>query len=966
MTATDLAPTDAAPSVAGPRPDTAAWRRGLAWLRAHPGLVVVMILPIVVFSSALLFGRVFLDGDNFTQNFPLRVLVGRDLQHGLAPYWNPYLFSGTPLLGGFNAGAAYPMTWLTAVLPIFTAWTIGVIVAYEVAIVGMFAFMRRLGVRSTAATMSAATFAGAGYMSAQLIHIDLIDGAAWLPWMLLAVHVLTEPAPGATGPGGLPLGQHRLRWAAVFAGTFGLSILAGGAEDVIDSAVLIGIYWIGRLVVTGHFQRAHRRHLVASVAAVAAGLAGGLVLGAAQWIPGLAFAATSQRSTANYQFFTSGTLTVRVIPLLFSPFAIGSNQTHPFYYAGPYNFPEVTSYMGILALIATGSLFVRRWRQRPEARHWWIWYVIIVVGLLSALGGQTPFAHLMYLIPGINDERLLNRNLLLIDFSMAVLLGWWLHLLLEERAPLGPGYVPVRRRWRPGRRAELVVTCAPAALIVILCLFLWIDPSALESLLGFSGRPTTSGNFHRIAALVTVGAVIAIAATWVVLVEARLPIRRLQRLLVAVLAVDLVFFGAFVLQPPLTQAQAQAHTPQAATFQSLVGDGRFIIYDPDEFDTNQLYKIGQTDLNVFSGTPSAQGYTALTNGNYYNATGAHLLESLNPTTLPGTVWDGLNVTTLLSLPSYFVTPVAGTTTVHTSSVIPPPAGPVQGLPPVPTSFRLAPGQSHRWLLGGALSLDGLSIPDPGGTADRLRVGIVTAGGPVDWLGAQTVHTGGAGATRTLEATLATPVDATGVVVQSTSPTAAVVGVPIASTPRAGQVALNGPLQSLVTAPHWVFTGTLGSFGVFHNTRAKGWGWLSGPNGGSAPAGSSVDVAAPGLAGGQAITVHATSAVELQRSVSWTTGWHASIQTVDPNRGGALGPPVPIGVHQDGIIQEVTVPHAGTYVVTFRYQPKSARVGLILSAVGAAALIVWVAVEVVGYRRRRRRPRADPSPGVSPG
>jgi hypothetical protein len=964
VTATDLAPTDAAPSVAGPRHDPSAWRRGGAWLRVHPGLVVVMIIPLVVFSAALPFGRVFVDGDNFTQNFPLRVLVGQDLQHGLAPYWNPYLFSGTPLLGGFNAGAAYPMTWLTAVLPIFTAWTIGLIVAYEVAIVGMFAFMRRLGVRSAAATMSAATFAGAGYMSGQLIHIDLITGAAWLPWMLLAVHELTEPAP--TDPGGLRLGQHRLRWAAVFAGTFGLSILAGGAEDVIDSAVLIGIYWIGRLVVTGHFQRANRRHLVASVGALAVGAAGGLVVGAAQWLPGLAFAATSQRSTANYQFFTSGTLTLRVVPLLFSPFALGSNQTHPFFYAGPYNFPEVTSYMGILALIATCSLFVRRWRQRPEARHWWIWYVIIVVGLLSALGGQTPFAHLMYLIPGINDERLLNRNLLLVDFSMAVLLGWWLHLLLEERAPAGPGYVPVRRRWQPGRRSELVVTCAPAALIVILCLFLWIDPSGLEKVLGFTGRPATSNNFHRIAALVTVGAVIAVAATWVVLIQARLPIPRLRRLLVAVLAVDLVFFGAFVLQPPLTQAQAQARTPQAATFKSLVGNGRFIIYDPDEFYTNELYKIGQTDLNMYSGIASAQGYTALTDGNYYNATGAHLLESLNPATLPGPVWDGLNVTTLLSIPSYFVTPVAGTTTVHTASVIPPPAGPVKDLPPVPTSFRLAPGHSHRWLLGGKLSLDGLSIPDPGGAADGLRVGIVTAGGPVDWLGAHTLHTEGTGAGRTLEATLATPVDATGLVVQSTGPTTAVVKVPIVSTPEAGQVALDGPLQSLVTAPHWVFTGTLGSFGVFHNTRAKGWGWLSGPDGGSAPAGSSLEVAEPGLAGGQAITVHATSAVELQRSVSWTTGWHASIQTAEPGGGGALGPPAPIGVHQDGIIQEVTLPRAGTYVVTFRYEPKTARVGWVVSAIGAVALVVWVAVEMASYRRRRRRLRPDPPPGITPG
>jgi hypothetical protein len=146
--------------------------------------------------------------------------------------------------------------------------------------------------------------------------------------------------------------------------------------------------------------------------------------------------------------------------------------------------------------------------------------------------------------------------------------------------------------------------------------------------------------------------------------------------------------------------------------------------------------------------------------------------------------------------------------------------------------------------------------------------------------------------------------------------------------------------------------------VFHNSRARGWAWLDSPDGGPAPAGSSVGAAAPRLGGGQTISVHATGAATLQRSESWTTGWHATIRTVGP---AGTGPARPIDVDQNGAIQTVAIPRAGNYSLTFSYDPKSARVGLVLSVVGVAALILWLVWEVVATRRRRRSEEGEPGP-----
>ena len=959
--------TALSPPAAGPRPPAARGGAGhgpaATWVRSHRGLVVLLLIPFVVFGIPRLFGLAFLTGDNLLQNFPLRVLVGQDLDHGVLPLWNPYLSSGTPLLGGFNAGAAYPATWLMAVLDAFTAWAVTLALAYDIALLGMYLFLRRQPITSTAATFGATTFAFAGYLTGQLVHVDLIEGAIWLPWMLLAVQGLTE-RPGSV-PEAQPTPRPLRLWAGLLAVSLGACILSGGAEAIIDCAVVVAIFWVARLCSVGWHERRNRGHLPGSVGALVAGVAGGVALGAAQWLPGLAFTSQSQRAVPTYAFFTSGSLQERLLALVVSPFVLGTNQDWPGTYAGTYNFPEVTSYLGILALIAACSLFLRRWRTRPEARHWWVWYVVLVVGVLSALGFQTPFGHLLYLVPGLKSQRLLNRNLLLVDVALAVLLGWWSHLLITGRGDADPGSRPIRDHWRRGRRSEIVVPSIPFCISAVLCLSLWLDGPLLYRLLE-AAVPVTTDTRLQVAGLVTVGTIIAGVATWVVLTERRHSAAGLARRLGAVLAVDLLVFNVFVIPPPIKEATAQAQGAASGAFRATVGDGRFIVYDPDQFESTQLYALGQTDLNIFTRLPSAQGYTALTDGDYYRATGAHLQEDLDPSTLAGPVWDGLNVTTLLSLPSYFVRPVPGTADGPTA-----PAGDVVPFPgtaagdPAGRPVTVAADGVHRWYFGGALTVDELVVPVDRGGPPGIRIGLVTPSGPVRWLPARDLHATGPAGGSTLRVTLPGPTRAAGLV-RAGPTTPVTVGVPTARTAEAGEVSLDGPLQVYVAPPHWTYRGTLGTFGVFHNSSARGWARLRAPGGAPAPSDSSVTAVAPGPAGGQRISVHAGSAVVLQRSEAWSPGWTATIQPV-LSEGGSTGTPRRVPVLKAGIVQEVELPGPGDYLVTFAYAAHSALVGVAVSVVAAGILALWVVLEAVGVVRRRRAaagrpPRTRPATG----
>ena len=92
-------------------------------LRAHLGplwpYVVLIAIPTAAFVLPdLIGGHLLITGDNLQQNYPLHVLVGSMLRHGQLPFWNQYIFSGTPLMADFNAGAFYPLTGCSSSCPI--------------------------------------------------------------------------------------------------------------------------------------------------------------------------------------------------------------------------------------------------------------------------------------------------------------------------------------------------------------------------------------------------------------------------------------------------------------------------------------------------------------------------------------------------------------------------------------------------------------------------------------------------------------------------------------------------------------------------------------------------------------------------------------------------------------------------------------------------------------------------------
>ena len=922
-----------------PVPEQPAPGRGRGDLVA---IAVLIALPALVFGVPALLGHPVYPGDDLTQNLPLRELAGQQIRSGQLPLYNPYIWGGAPLLAGWNAGAAYPLTLLFAILPGTAAWTLNLMVTWAVAGLGMFFLLRALRLASLPSCLGALSFAFAGAMAAQVGHFGLVAGMSWVPLQLLAVLRLCSPRSVAS----------RLRWTAVLGGVFGLTILAGEPRAIDDAGVVVILYAAWQIAHLG-------RRWGPAAGSVAGGVALGACLGAVQWLPGLAAIGTSQRAVSSAALFDSGSLPHKWLLLMLVPDLLGGSGSfsQPAYFAH-YNLAEVTGYVGILPLVAAFVL-LGRVRRRPRLPEWLIWHIITLAGLILALGGNTPAGQLLVHLPLFGDQRLQSRNILVADLALAVLLAYW------ADQPFGADSRWLR--WARGRRRVRVETVLgvlpPLAVIALIVLALTWGAGLLYWLGVNPGVATVDG---RLKLWLVPYAVIAVGALAFLLFGRHLRPKPRSRWLGGFIAADLVVFtllavvavrpgglpggGTAAVSHAATPAQvshpggralARASAPRPVG--ALGYKGRFAIYDPGVLDPGELPVLGSPDLNAPADTPSIQGYTSIVDGRYASATGSHLAtgegqDVVSPRAIGDGVLDQLDTTSLLTLPRYLITRASSAWPGHG------PAGSAQRT--VPGQRTVAADREGTWYFGTTLGVSKIAVPDPNARHDAAagtRIGLVTPGGPVRWFPAR------AASAALLAVSLPHLVPSVALTGRAGRQPARL-GPPAVTGPGGRTFVADGALQEALTPPRWGFAGHDGSFAVFVNRLARAPLSLEALPGRPVPGATVRRIAGPAVEP-TAAAVFSPHGVRVVRAVSDIAGWTATWRP-------RSGRPTALAVDRAGLVQAVAVP-PGRGVVTWTYVPPGFRVG---GAVSLAAIVLIVLLLLAGRllplagRWKRKAPR----------
>lgn len=448
---------------------------------------------------ALLGGAVLCPDDGLIFNTPLRVAAARITLGGSLPLWNPYIFSGMPLLASAQGGLLFPLNWFYLVFSAQAATNLMVVSSYALAGLGAYLYARRSGSAGVGAVVTALAWEFGGFAVGQISHVNILQTGACLPWVLWAMD-----AYGA--------GRGR-KWGACLAAFVALQTFVGHQQTLAYSLLLVSAY----AVVMSFVEKENRARYLFSLALVAAGV----MLAAVQILPTFELLRNSLRSEATYDFFTSFSMPPRMLETFLAPYVAGGGDGRLFRapYVGPPYYQEMAGYVGALGLMLAACAFVLRRDARTK-----FWAATVIACLFLALGRFAPFDfyRLIYYVPVLNLFRVPARHLMEAEFALSVLAGRGLTALAASRGES-----------RSLRRVTVVAACVVGLTCVVVTL----------------GRPADF-RLGREAPLslmrapeLFVPVVMACAGAWALLVLARGRRRGATVLLVALLVLDLGVWG---------------------------------------------------------------------------------------------------------------------------------------------------------------------------------------------------------------------------------------------------------------------------------------------------------------------------------------------------------------------------------------------------------------------------------------
>ena len=393
-----------------PLPDVptaaAAPRRPLAWAAlAYAAFTLLLVYP--AFTGAFLVSPI---SDQYLAGFPFRDFAAQALRAGQGfPLWNPYQFGGMPYVAAMHGDIFYPTFLLRMLLPTDVAMTWSFALHFFLAGLFTFIFLRAVGFSFFPSLIGGLAYMLSGEIASYVApgHDGKLYVSALLPIFLWALHR------------GVSDGR---RWAwGVEALIVGLAVLSPHPQ-LLQYLLLGGGGYAIFLAFSAGDANSTREPLPRSVAlrrlAFAFGaVALGMTIGAIQYVPVAQYVDWSPRAGgAGWEHAISFSFPPEELINSYLPQFSGILER----YWGRNGIHLHSEYLGAAVLVLAGAAFGRSGGIRRS--FLWFWILTLVVSLLWALGGFTPFYHLVYaLVPGTKFFRAPSTMYYVTCFAVAVL-----------------------------------------------------------------------------------------------------------------------------------------------------------------------------------------------------------------------------------------------------------------------------------------------------------------------------------------------------------------------------------------------------------------------------------------------------------------------------------------------------------------------------------------------------------------
>lgn len=303
--------------------------------------------------------------DVFSQFILWKYLAIENIRHLQWPLWNPYSFTGNPLLATFHSASLYPLNILLF-LPKYFGWGLFIYSQTLIASLTFYLFVSQF-TKSTIARLSGAIiFSLGGLMTTWLELGTAVHAMAWIPLALYAVQKSVEKV--------------NFRFILILTFSLAMIVLSGNAQVVIYSYTIVFLYhiWIAP----------KNRSFYSKSLLLFVGILFSILITAPQLLPSYELLQKSIRQTESYSAEGNfGLLNPKDAFKFFIADYFGNPVTRNYW--GNLNYSETSGFMGTFILpLLLYSFFKSRDKQSV------FFLILLTISLMLAF--DNPISHYLY------------------------------------------------------------------------------------------------------------------------------------------------------------------------------------------------------------------------------------------------------------------------------------------------------------------------------------------------------------------------------------------------------------------------------------------------------------------------------------------------------------------------------------------------------------------------------------------
>jgi hypothetical protein len=503
--------------------------------------------------------------DPVRQQYPWKKLSIDQIKRGEFPIWNPYSFSGNPLLSNFQSGIFYPLNIVFFLFNFNFSWSLFILLQPFLASVFMYLYLNNLRLDKKASLLGAVTFAFSGFSIAWLEWGNVINTILWTPLILLSIDkfFFSNNRYGIRN-------KDTLLWSLLLVFSFSSAFFAGHLQSFFYLYIFSGLYFLAKLVLIK--KRFFPLIFFALLNLVF------LAVTSVQWIPGFQFIMLSARGVDQVDWQKIGWfIPWQNMVQFIAPDFFGNPAT--LNYWGIWNYGEFIGYVGILSILM--AIFAMFFRKDKKTLFFGTLFFISLILAFPSFIATIPFK---LNIPFLSTSQP-TRLIFISDLTLSILAAFGFDYFIKIR-----------------NRKKIIY---PLIFFFLVFVFLWgfilyflkIQPQDVNLLIAKQNLILPTAIFILVSVLILLIAFYIKKGKMLLI---------LLNLLILVLIADLFRFG-WKFTPFVDEKYIFPDTKTTLFLQENIGNQRFMTTDP---------RILPPNFSIMYSLQSAGGYDPLYILNY--------------------------------------------------------------------------------------------------------------------------------------------------------------------------------------------------------------------------------------------------------------------------------------------------------------------------------------------------------------